>query len=322
MNYIDSNKPNIVSAKEEHYIKMRYIIKKKLNGRSFTEKNPFSNIKTVQIVNGIHSSVKKYLNNEINLRTVLVGKPDELDEIKNIFNTSKQIATIQKILNYDGWVDYSEKSTFHFYNAYDLAEILDIPTCPYCNRMYTKTVSLKGKRNEKITRPTFDHWFPKSVYPLLSLSFYNLIPSCTICNSSIKGATAFELDFHFHPYYQHSDSSKSLDFSFSYDYKDYSRFKFKILTKNKFSRNSVNAFKLKEVYESHEDEITDLRKLRDTYSITYLEILKKNILKGTNISEKEIYRLAFGTHIDEDKFDRRPLSKMKKDILKELGIIK
>ena len=50
--------------------------------------------------------------------------------------------------------------------------------------------------------------------------------------------------------------------------------------------------------------------------------IKKNILKGTSTSDEEIYRLAFGTHIDETKFDRRPLSKMKKDILEELGILK
>lgn len=51
-------------------------------------------------------------------------------------------------------------------------------------------------------------------------------------------------------------------------------------------------------------------------------MLRKNILKGTSISDKEIYRLAFGTHIDDAQFDRRPLSKMKKDILNELGILK
>jgi len=51
-------------------------------------------------------------------------------------------------------------------------------------------------------------------------------------------------------------------------------------------------------------------------------MLRKNILKGTSISDKKIYRLAFGTHIDDAQFDRRPLSKMKKDILNELGILK
>ncbi|WP_198512299.1 hypothetical protein [Flavobacterium sp. 1] len=40
------------------------------------------------------------------------------------------------------------------------------------------------------------------------------------------------------------------------------------------------------------------------------------------VSEDEIYRLAFGTYNNEDFFDRQPLSRMKRDILLELGIIK
>ena len=40
-------------------------------------------------------------------------------------------------------------------------------------------------------RPQFDHWFPKKKYPLLAISFYNLIPCCTYCNSSVKGDIEF-----------------------------------------------------------------------------------------------------------------------------------
>ncbi|WCM41907.1 hypothetical protein MG290_13335 [Flavobacterium sp. CBA20B-1] len=43
---------------------------------------------------------------------------------------------------------------------------------------------------------------------------------------------------------------------------------------------------------------------------------------GVTLDRDEVYRLAFGVHFQEAKFDRRPLSKMKKDILIELGIIK
>lgn len=56
--------------------------------------------------------------------------------------------------------------------------------------MYTKTVF--DEEGEKITRPTFDHWFAKDDHPLLALSFYNLIPSCNICNSSVKGKKEIE----------------------------------------------------------------------------------------------------------------------------------
>lgn len=46
------------------------------------------------------------------------------------------------------------------------------------------------------------------------------------------------------------------------------------------------------------------------------------MVEGVNLSREEVYRLAFGVHYDEAMFDRRPLSKLMKDILTELGIIK
>lgn len=320
MNYIDITQQKIIDARDLHLKYLRYVIKKKLNGKSFNEPKPHPSIKTIQIVPRIHSSVKAFLNNDKNLEKVLIGTPEDLNQIKSTFKTKKQIESIKRILNYDTWIDYSNKSTYNFYNAYDLAKSLDIPTCVYCNRIYTKTViSISG---QKITRPTFDHWFPKSLYPLLSISFYNLIPSCTVCNSGVKGSNPFELNTHFHPYHKSMVNDEKINFKFSYDHKDYSSFKFKIINKNDFSENSTDAFKLKEIYETHEDEITDLRRLKDVYSDSYLQMLKDNILKNTMISDEEIYRLAFGTDIDEAKFDRRPLSKMKKDILEELGILK
>jgi hypothetical protein len=78
---------------------------------------------------------------------------------------------------------------------------------------------------------------------------------------------------------------------------------------------------MKEIYEMHEDEIDDLRKIKSAYSESYLTILASQF-KGLSISEDEMYRLAFGTYNDEELFEKRPLSRMKRDILIELGIIK
>ncbi len=46
MFYIDINRENIIKARDEHYRMMRYIIKKKLNGTSFSEEPPISNMLT------------------------------------------------------------------------------------------------------------------------------------------------------------------------------------------------------------------------------------------------------------------------------------
>ncbi|MCT4663898.1 MAG: hypothetical protein N4A45_01535 [Flavobacteriales bacterium] len=325
MIHIDLHNPSIVSAKENHYKFLRFIIMKKLNGTSFDDTPPLSKMNTIKKVNninkehGIPAVVFRFLNNEENFEKVLIGTPEELDDIKLRFTKKKEIAAIKKLLNYNSFINYHTSSTYRFYNAYNLAENLDIPTCVYCNRMYTKTVI--SKKGEKITRPTFDHWFPKGQYPILALSFYNLIPSCTVCNCSVKGEINFELSTHFHPYYINPD--ENFKYSFSFDHKDYDKFKFKIKTnkESEFSKKSIEAFKLQEIYETHEDEIVDLIKIKDAYSEKYLDTLEKEIL-GKSLDRDDIYRLAFGVHYQEAKFDRRPLSKMKNDLLKELGIIK
>ena len=318
MNYINVLQPNIVKAKDTHFLFMRYIIKRKMFGNAFKEASPFPKVIRINKVSGIKSSIIKFLSDETNLKKVLIGTPEELDTIKSKFTSIGLKKSINRLLNYDSWIKTDDKSTYRYYNAYHLAENLDIPTCIYCNRSYTKTVITDT--DQKITRPTFDHWFPKSLNPLLVLSFHNLIPSCAVCNSGVKGAAPFELNTHFHPYYD--NPSERLTYSFSYDHRDYHKFSFKILTHGSvFSETSIKAFKLEEIFKAHEDEIEDLRKIKDAYSDSYLDMLESKILGGVVLDRHEIYRLAFGTHLDESKFDRRPLSKMKRDILTELGII-
>ena len=301
---IDITKSNIIEARDYHYRIMRYIILKKIRGNQFKESPPLKDMK-IKSIKGVSYCIKKYFEDEDNLKRVLIGLPTELDSIKSKFRKDKNI---RKIFDYENWLNYDK------YNAYDFAIKLDIPTCPYCNRTYTKTVITQ--KGEKIIRPEFDHWFPKSEYPLLALSFYNLIPSCHICNSNVKGKTEFKLDTHFHPY----NSASNVKATFSYNYKSCDGYRIKINTKDDFSRDSVEAFQLENIYQAHEDEVKDLIKIRQAYSDKYIEILK-NSLKGLSLSKEEVYRLAFGVHYEEDKFDRRPLSKLKKDILTELGII-
>ena len=300
---IDITKSNIIEARDYHYRIMRYIILKKIRGNQFKESPPLKDMK-IKSIKGVSYCIKKYFEDEDNLKRVLIGLPTELDSIKSKFRKDKNI---RKIFDYENWLNYDK------YNAYDFAKKLDIPTCPYCNRTYTKTVITQ--KGEKIIRPEFDHWFPKSEYPLLALSFYNLIPSCHICNSNVKGKTEFKLDTHFHPY----NSASNVKATFSYNYKSCDGYRIKINTKDDFSRDSVEAFQLENIYQAHEDEVKDLIKIRQAYSDKYIEILNKSL--KINLSKEEVYRLAFGVHYEDDKFDRRPLSKLKKDILTELGII-
>lgn len=60
----------------------------------------------------------------------------------------------------------------------DFIEKLDLKICPYCGMQHIKI----GRGNGRISKPTIDHYLPKSKYPFLSMSFHNMIPCCGTCN--------------------------------------------------------------------------------------------------------------------------------------------
>ncbi|MBI1228136.1 MAG: hypothetical protein GC192_23080 [Bacteroidetes bacterium] len=274
-----------------------------------------------------------------NLSVILMGEPRRLKNIHARFysEVSKVVGLaserrkfdshLRYIFNYKSFADKKQKE----YDAYDLAENLGIRVCAYCNRMYTITVQTGASKPDHVTRPEFDHFFSQERYPLLSLSFFNLIPSCKICNSTLKGNEKFALHKHLHPYLD--DCWQGFQFSFApvntqsllgakpnhavlintdtcTDVKLETRI-----------RKNLEVFKIADVYNGHGEEISDLLRLRNVLNDSYLEILQKHTYPHLNISEDELYRLAFGAYRTEGDFHKRPFSKLKKDILKELGII-
>ena len=87
-----------------------------------------------------------------------------------------------------------------------LSHTLDLPICPYCN--FENTISIKkevlNKSGKKILVDqhlfTYNHFMIKSMYPYLSASFWNLVPSCHNCNSNLKGDDTFVPGTDVHPY--------------------------------------------------------------------------------------------------------------------------
>lgn len=304
MHYIDINRSNIIEAREWHFKVVRYIIKKRIDSPSFSGSLPIGGVGAKKVKSDIPPDVLNYLEDDVALRRLICSEPDVLNKIKNEFKSNKSI--IDKIFRYDLWSVTKCASS--------LAQILDIPTCPYCNRMYTKTV--RGRASNSIIRPTFDHWFPKSKFPILQLSFYNLIPSCNVCNSSLKMYKTFFVHKHFHPYMD-KEQEEYFNLRFTYKLEGYNKPTFKIEGSRTGERHR-RVFKLEEIYKAHDDELEDLLKIRYAYSDEYIKTL--HTLVGGKLTKEEVYRLAFGVHFDEDNHDRRPLSKMKKDILTELGI--
>ena len=232
----------------------------------------------------------------------------------------RRLLTLICIFDYDGAIGNSKSK------SYWLAKHIGRNSCTYCNRQYTLTVS--GKNNdERITRPAFDHWFPKSRFPLLSLNLYNLIPCCAVCNSGAKGDKVFQLTKFVHPYEQKDDDPK---FKFVPAIADKNKGEWTVvLDRDKVAHpevdNTIKAFELDRIYNMHGPlEVKEMMEFAQAYSNTYLLQIYNQMKKdfgAVAFSQEDVYRILFGTESVPAKFLDRPLSKMKHDILEYLGII-
>lgn len=283
----------------------------------------------------------KYFSYERILK-IISGKPSNLLFESNTYNKyfpltsfkmiNNQINRLLKYLfDYD---EFSRKESIFtpFWGAYNLTSSLSANTCLYCNRNYTTTVSNDGNN---YVRAELDHFFAQSSYPILGLSFYNLIPSCHICNSSLKKATNISLENYIHPYiYNFSDE----DVKFTYKVSNPQAFfndnrglgvKLDISKTLKLKSqiiNNIDLFKLDYIYDYHKDIAESLLDLQRKTVKKRITDIYNNILISTSgsrvfKSEKDVYEFAIRNSYSIVDFYKKPLAKFEKDIAVEIGLI-
>lgn len=196
---------------------------------------------------------------------------------------------------------------------------MEVNTCVYCNRQYTMTVVDSGT-GEQLVRPEFDHWFPQTDYPDLAISYYNLIPSCYLCNSLLKHDAPMSLDKHVHPYID-----RKTGFSFTYvpissghavDVKIDSH---QPKTYQRKVAETLRLLKIKQIYGMHSDfELKDLLDLAQANPPDYIDVLVNDVAKDLGMNEEDAYRILFGTEQREEDFLKRPMSKFKSDVIKKI----
>ena len=133
------------------------------------------------------------------LRFLLTAQPRYLNQIKKVVLKKYPtlfVARDKASFNKRVLKAFNYKN---FRNDYlvTLAKWLNIRCCPYCNAQFTLYVNKKvDKKHPKgIAKFQFDHFFNKSDYPYLSMSFYNMIPVCSACNhSKLAGDMSVELN--------------------------------------------------------------------------------------------------------------------------------
>lgn len=240
--------------------------------------------------------------------------------------------------------NYDSTSIFSDDLKYTLAQKLNVKVCPYCNRNYTFTINEEiindhsGKVKKVKTRPDFDHFFSKSKHPILALSFYNLVPSCSICNRTLKGDIEFSLDIqngHVHPYVEgfpeevkFNYDPKSVNDSLGRDDKSVNKLfgiddtcKIRLdYDKNKFPKvkNNDDVFGLNVIYAEHGDIAAEIIAKFYKTNGRYLEVLATQF---NDLNKEELYRIAFANYLNKEDFEKRPMAKLTKDIYDQLASI-
>jgi hypothetical protein len=290
-----------------------------------------ANIKPVVLAN-INQLITlvNYLSIGNNLKKLILVKPDDAAGLDATLQGQFGMAPANEEVFYDTINAIINYGFFDGY-AYAIASTLGLSTCPYCNRNFIHTVIDKTHRN--ILRPTFDHFFSQVDHPFLSLSFYNLVPSCYNCNSNLKGQVKMKLDTHSHPYLEGFDDDATFYVFIKHVHQDKSNpdnyeltmidnqfpkgKKSRRIFGNNLNEGNVNLFKIKEIYRSHLDVVGELVVKCDQLSISYANSLA-GLFSNLRTNQTEFYRFYFGNYLDDKDHHRRPLAKMSKDIIKQV----
>lgn len=200
------------------------------------------------------------------------------------------------------------------YDAYELCDLSKTRTCPYCNHAYAFT---KLSDDGRGFRPTLDHFYPKDKYPHLALSLYNLVPSCSTCNSSLKGDIDFARDSHLNPLFDEevitfrletskskSDISKLVDVNTQEFYIDLQH------DGGVKSENSIKTFILEGRYQSFIYEAVGLVK-----HMIYLDDLRRNTQIELTQDIDEPYALMF----DPGNYQDFMLGKLLNDVYNQFS---
>lgn len=150
-----------------------------------------------------------------NLERIITSRPDELQTIISEIDSEFGINFLSNNVSYESanLNDFGkivrDVISYEWYRKTDRPAIYfskyDINFCTYCNKDEVQNI-------QKINLVTghflftrlyqLDHFYPRSRYPYLSLSFFNLIPGCAMCNATLKGEKDFKITTHFNPFHK------------------------------------------------------------------------------------------------------------------------
>lgn len=279
-----------------------------------------------------------YLNNVITqFRDIsfLTKTPFEIEIIKGIIGP---LPTNSRFETVNGTLKPAKKQLTHYIqtalNYPNLRESfypeyfrkIGIKSCVYCNSQLTVTIYKKGSKIG--ARFEVDHHYPRSDFPFLSISLFNLYPCCASCNKRKSSTPVNFLLYSDNP----SKLSKS-EYNFEItkasecDYlvtKDAENIEilFNDLSIPVAGHKSLqDAFSIKEIHDTQKDIIAELIIKNQIYNESFKDILQKSFSK-LSLNQNDFDRVIVGNYTKEKDIHKRPFSKLTMDIAKQLGLIK
>lgn len=234
----------------------------------------------------------------------------KLMEPENAKNLKSFVLKAKVVFDYDNMIDSEQKVK--------IINAIGQEVCPYCNMTYIKGY-FDGER--KWALADLDHFYLKSIYPEYSLCLYNFIPCCINCNSRLKRSKNMDREKYIYPY-QDSFEGKA-------DFKVGNLGKV-LLEKQQLSleldiykdlmqrvKNSSEIFQIEERYKEHTDKAEDLIEKAMFYKKEYRSEIEEMLKERKFLPIK---RMVFGKEISEEDMTQIAFGKLKRDILRQLGI--
>lgn len=196
---------------------------------------------------------------------------------------------------------------------------LNLHTCPYCNAQYLDVVERKAGERGNFQ---LDHAYPKSKYPWLSTTFFNLVPSCGSCNLA-KHADAPVYNFYtndyskLYPFHFRLETASLLRYLLTQDEK---KLKIKLDTTEKGLENFEQAFSIENLYSAYNDVVEEIVWKSKIYNESFKANLEESLGKLFPYCG-DFTRFIIGNYTDPRDILKRPLALLMGDIARQLKLI-
>ena len=299
----DKNKNEFYDDVKESYLKLLNKIKKNekkiynIENRNkiidyFYEDDKICENKVIEVITGDHKALEKVI---------------------------KEIGVLEK--NKDDKKLHDESIYNNFTNrefGRTWGKKIGVEICPYCNRSFIYTTPKKG------TWPQYDHYYPKSKYPYLALSMYNLIPCCPVCNNAKNAEDTFDNKSLLYPF----EEEYGYDIFFEIETDEQlcylglsNDFNIKIKSKENVEedlkqkvQNSSKILHIEELYNLHNDYVSKLLRSKYIFTDEYCQSLL-DTYPGWFFDMNEVKNQLYFNSLQKEEWGDQILSKLTYDIL-------